>query len=370
LADKGGRSVSESHKLFKLTLIFMTYVTFFEFGIGALLLELPHIWADKSDYIERNLDLKIRQEMYDPYVVSFEFWLIARVFVIAFALFAVVDQSHAAICGFQAAVFLWDHVSFTAKILAIFIPCILTYVNVWIIFMYFTLIQTSESFLDIFLNYAAFQVFIEADDLLWKVAIGDKTPAQVYPSLRDMLVTSCSEFSGRIHSTLQVCFIMRVIFKCAKLQLILFISWFLVKGYYDIIDQPQKSDVWLHGLFGVGFVLVLYCFFMICRRCLHDADVRYHLEIEEGKVWVRPHYDDDDFYDKGMELASPEVLDVTSVSIAEDKRIGGEVQTQSDATRAGSTVGGTRVDSGSIYDGIPIHGGLTGEIDDYEMGVE
>jgi len=287
LADKGGRSVSESHKLFKLTLIFMTYVTFFEFGIGALLLELPHIWADKSDYIERNLDLKIRQEMYDPYVVSFEFWLIARVFVIAFALFAVVDQSHAAICGFQAAVFLWDHVSFTAKVLAIFIPCILTYLNVWIIFMYFTLIQTSESFLDIFLNYAAFQVFIEADDLLWKVAIGDKTPAQVYPSLRDMLVTSCSEFSGRIHSTLQVCFIMRIFFKCAKLQLIVFISWFLVKGYYDIVDQPQKSDVWLHGCFGIGFILVLYGFFMIARRCLHDADVRYHLEV---KVLFETHF--------------------------------------------------------------------------------
>ena len=65
----------------------------------------------------------------------YEFWV------------AIVDQTHAAIMGFQSAIFLWEHVSFMAKILIVLVPCILTYVNVWIIIMYFILIQTSETFL-------------------------------------------------------------------------------------------------------------------------------------------------------------------------------------------------------------------------------
>ena len=67
-------------------------------------------------------------------------------------------------------------------------------------------------FEDIFLNYAAFQVFIEADDLMWNIVIGDKTVTGILPSLKSVLEIPIKDLNEILHTTLHRCFITRVMY--------------------------------------------------------------------------------------------------------------------------------------------------------------
>jgi len=175
---------ARSKKIWQVIGVSLIYYIFFWLGESLLREELPNPQNFTPRINEFN-SFVLQETSFKGWInVEFGLWLVSRIMLLSFAVATMMNQAKCMIDLFSFLIWYQPQMSFVGFMFAISIPVCGSAIIYYVLQLYVALLVASENFLEIFLNYAAFLVFMEADEISWRLIMGPgRTAAMLFKKL-------------------------------------------------------------------------------------------------------------------------------------------------------------------------------------------